>query len=180
MDQWLALNTESNIFEMILDYGAFEYDQDALQTSDNQFKASFYASILGLEFFSQNQGSSLDNYAYNLSLRFFGSSSQSTHLNFLYGQSHSRYDSYGRFSQSYYGFEGDIYLLGFLGLSGRYEKSSKASSQGTSMFFETRNFGGFIELSFIRFYYYKKAQSFKFGNSLLRRDGDVLGLSLFL
>ena len=180
MDQWLALNTESNIFEMILDYGAFEHQEQGREVTDNQFKASFYASILGVEFSSQNQSNQLDNYHYNLTLRFFGSSSQSTHVNFLYGKANTEHDDYGSFSSTFYGFEADLYLLSFLGLSGRYENSSKSSSSDISMHFENRNYGVFVELWLLRIYFQKKSQSYKYSSQLERRDGNVIGVSLYL
>jgi len=187
MDQWLALNTDKNLFEFVFDYQQFTFepivDQVKVEKLSSLYKAKFYITILGFEWQKEHSGYESEYEKYNLSLRFFGTSQQSTHFNFLYGQKNITDQSLGKYESSFYGFDGDIYLFSFLGLSGSFEKLRGEELSGTKLTGESSSYGAFLEVSFLRLYATKRKQKYFYKgllNSNKEKDGTTIGISLFL
>ncbi|MDD0852056.1 hypothetical protein HBN50_03065 [Halobacteriovorax sp. GB3] len=186
MDQWLALNTESNIFEMIVDYQHYEFDDAFLSETKVSDRANLkmFVTLLGLEAEKEWSTSQLKTNHYNLSLRLLGSSQQSTHVNLLWGYKEIETRIYGDYRTQFYGAEGDLYLLSFLGASGRFEKIRQRANTISKVEGEKSRFGGFLEFYFIRLYYHKTIEKYSFdsGTSVTRkeRNGDTFGISLYL
>ncbi len=187
MDQWLALNIEKNIFEVVLDYSKYSFEEgEGSNKKDRQshlYNGKFYITLLGFEWEETHNSSSPDYTKYNLSLRFFGTSQQSTHINFLYGKKSVSSNVMDTFKANFFGFDGDIYLLSFLGTSGSFEKLSQTKLDGTTLTGETSSYGAFIELWFLRIYAEKRKEKYYYSGSKSLRtesEGTTFGVSLYL
>lgn len=187
MDQWLALNTEKNLFEMVLDHRKFTFEPTINSTKiekvSSLYKAKFFITILGFEWEQDHNSYINSTQRYNLSLRFFGTSQQSTHFNFLYGKKKIESDTLSNFEPNFFGFDGDIYLFSFLGASGSFEKLSEESVNGVKLTGESSSYGAFIEIFFLRFYAEKRIEKYFYkgsSNSTVEKDGTTIGVSLYL
>lgn len=189
MDQWLALNTESNLFEFVLDYSKNTFDQNQNGVT-NEFdsdvgKLKMYVTFLGLELEGESNKSEIETRKLNLSARILGSSAQTTHFNLLFGKKWINTKSYDDHAPLFYGIDGNLYLFSFLGLSGSYEKISKDTSKLMHLHGEQTRYGAFLELWFLRFYYEKRKDNLYFNNnstinSKIERDGNALGVAIYL
>lgn len=187
MDQWLALNTDSNLFEAVLDYsqhsfsptiGGVEVDKNA-----SVYNAKFYLTVLGFEWERDHTSYGPEFEKYNISLRLFGTSQQSTHINLLYGVKQTREKDYGHFESQFFGVDGDIYLLSFLGVSGSFEKLSEEDVSGVKLHGESSSYGAFLELFFLRLYIENRKESYFYrGNNRgdFYKEGTALGVAIYL
>lgn len=189
MDQWLALNTESNIFEFVLDYSKFTFDEET-STTEKEYnsdvgKLKMYVTFLGLELEGDQNKSEIETRKLNLSARILGSSAQTTHINLLFGKKWFNTRTYGDHAPLFYGIDGDLYILNFLGLSGSFEKNKKKTTSDYELSAEQSRYGAFLELWFLRFYYEKRFDHFYFKDTAgqsnrVKRDGDAFGIAIYL
>lgn len=187
MDQWLALNTEKNLFEMVLDHRKFNFEPsisgEKVEKVSSLYKGKFYITILGFEWESDYNSYQNKFEKYNLSLRLFGTSQQSTHFNFLYGQKKVNSETLESIEPKFFGFDGDIYLFSFLGASGSFEKLLEEQSNGVKLTGEASSVGGFIEIFFLRFYAEKRIEKYYYrgsSHSTVEKDGTTIGVSIYL
>ena len=187
MDQWLALNTEKNLFEFVFDYQNFSFEPtiggQKIERLAEFYKGKFYITILGFEWEKEHSAYENEYEKYNLSLRVFGTSQQSTHINLLYGQKNITSNDLGKIESQFYGVDGDIYLFSFLGVSGSFEKLLEANESGLVLNGEQSSYGAFIEISFLRFYMTQRKQKYFYtgsSTSNVEKDGTTFGVSLYL
>ncbi len=155
MDQWLALNTKTTLFE-----GRFGGSTGSVkETTDvenkktsNRYEAELLVRMFGLAAETGNLGPHQKFSSAELELMILGSSLQSTSLRGFYGLRKLDWENVGKFDQYYYGGTLTIYLFNFLGVDGRYQSFSKAkdddkvdTASGNSL-----SLGAFLDLSFVR------------------------------
>jgi len=183
MDQWLALNTESNLFEFVLSYDKFNLKQEQSNLksnySDNRYGGKAFFTFLGIEGQSDDTESLFDTTSYNLNLRLLGGSQQSTHLNLHYGIRNVSDHAVNKFSPYFFGIDFELYLLGFLGTNFKYSNTSSDSINSISYHNRTRDIGVFVDLWFIRFYYEKSKNNHFYNGDKIKQDGERIGMALY-
>ncbi|EQC46147.1 hypothetical protein [Bacteriovorax sp. Seq25_V] len=183
MDQWLALNTESNLFEFVLSYDKFNFKQTRDLTSSSStegyFSGKAFFTFLGLEGGVGDSQKLFDTDSYNLNLRLLGGSQQSTHLNLQYGVLNAKDELGNRFSPNFFGVDFELYLLSFLGGNFKYSNSSSESSNSITYHNRKREYGVFIDIWFLRFYYQKSINNHFYNGEKINQNGEKIGMALY-
>ncbi len=166
MDQWLALNSSSNLFEFYLGGNSMHYNLKRYTTSENikiphsgnEGELGIFCSIIGLEgsFAAFNEKGK--SYTGQLSVRLLGRSYQGTHLSIYYGLKgvNLKNDDRDKYSNQYVGGELSLYILPFLGIDGSYkyylEDKFSANSKTKKVDGYYTDVGTFLDMSFLRLY----------------------------
>jgi len=165
MDRWLALHTSSTPFEFRFRGGQDRLDQDkvvdgVVETTTkirNWGKGTVNYSIfgvsLGYEFNEtgneQTVIKSSETMTADLSIRLFGKAMQDTNITGVYGFKSYTGDRTSR--NQYWGGDGTIYLLPFVGVSGSYrEYLNHCGAKDWCYHGHTVEYGGFLDISFFR------------------------------
>lgn len=185
MDQWLSLNTESNFFDFSISYDKFNFKQTSQNSNknynDSNFNAKFFMSFIGFEANIEKLNSNFSSKSYGVDLRLLGSSLQSTHLLLKYGliNTKSTFASNDlEFSSKYFELEGNLYLLGFFGISYKYHDTQKSSKDGSSYDNASTNYGIFLDLWILKFYLEKVNQTHTYDKQKIRDKGEKIGVSI--
>lgn len=191
MDQWLALNTKSPLFELHL-MGLFgdleETSSSSGVTEKNTYRASaeLLVKFLGFSYEQGKLSTSQDFTSYEIQLMILGSSLQSTGLRGFYGLRNLDWSTVDKFKTPYYGGLLTIYLLPFLGIDGRYQIIADKNSENNqwSLASEEIRLGAFLEYSLLRIgaKTFKERQVIKQNGTYsqsLRHEGVLLEASLF-
>ena len=192
MDQWLALNTKKTFFEGNFGFQMIDLkraNQANLQSkvTGTSANASLYFKMLGLDYREVWIDNNASEY-YGLNLILLGSSLQSTNLRLSYGQRQINFEGVGKVKHGLWGPHLDLYLLSFIGVSGKYQKYTSSELKGnpaTELSGEISSVGAFLEFGPIRITGEKRKSlnSFKNGTVLehrLKDEETVYGLQLFL
>lgn len=185
MDQWLSLNTESNFFDLSLSYDKFNFKQTSQNLNknynDSNFNAKFFMSFIGFEANIEKLNSNFSSKSYGVDLRLLGSSLQSTHLLLKYGLINTKSTFTSKdleFSSKYFELEGNLYLLGFFGVSYKYHDTQKSSTGESSYNKASTNYGVFLDLWILKFYLEKVNQTHTFDKQKIRDKGERIGVSI--
>lgn len=185
MDQWLSLNTESNFFDFSFSYDKYNFKQmtgdEFTNYQGHNLNTKFFVSFLGLEATHENSSSAFKSKSYALNLRLLGSSLQSTHLLAKYGvtKTKSDYDEDIRnFSSNFFEIEGNLYLLGFLGISYRFNETKKETMDNISYSKKFKNYGVFLDLWVLKFYIEKVNSTHFYESRKIRDKGERIGVSI--
>lgn len=185
MDQWLSLNTESNFFDFSFSYDKYNFKQissdEEKNYNDSNLNTKFFMSFIGLEANYEKLHSAFSSKSYGLDLRLLGSSLQSTHLLLKYGFINTK-STFGtdnlEFSSKYFEIEGNLYLLGFLGVSYKYHDTKKVSKDEISYAKGSQNYGVFLDLWILKFYLEKVNQTHTYDKEKVRDKGERVGVSI--
>jgi hypothetical protein len=190
MDQWLALNRQTNFFEFNIEGSHTKYELSAGGSVTDQtvdrYSASIFLSIFGLEGGVEKTSEDL-KYTYGqFNVRMFGDSSQSTNLVLGYGM-RKREDTLNNVEvENQYGnVKLQIYIFDFLGIDGSYRKDFRATDQqNTAYEGERAEYGVFLEYEYIRLYGRAfKDTTYKTANGATTqqetRDGVDAGVKFF-
>ncbi len=168
LDQWLALHSSSNLFEMNLRGGGQQYKLKtgvgAAAASTNQngqsYDADFYVSIFNLHGEYEKNNESKESYGGAAGLRLLGKNSQTTSLVARYGWrrlsdllSQEHWDN--QFAEGVL----QLYLINQVGLQGSYRYYfPNTSTQGTKLEGHKIAAGAFFEFLIFRLYgnYYQE------------------------
>ena len=158
MDQWLALHSSPDYPEFAI-WGARNNITDVNQTMTkigNEYGALFYYKIFGIEGKIEEVSPLVHDKSLMLGLRLFGRADQGTHLKILYGvEKVEDYQLNDTANPQVGGVAATLYLLPFLGIDGGYHhywQSTFKSSQ-TELTGESFEYGAFIEVFLLRFYF---------------------------
>ncbi|MCB0351490.1 MAG: hypothetical protein KDD38_09920 [Bdellovibrionales bacterium] len=163
MDHWLAMNRSLGLFEFNIEGGKQKYDLtvggNPLTQEIDRYGASFYWSIFGLEYQLEDSDEGFKRESYQLNLRLLGASSQTTNLTAFYGVRNWTFDNpENEIKNNYAGAKLNIYITSFFGLEGQYKKYFTGNDNSNTEYDSERvEYGGFIDVYFIRFY----GQAFK-------------------
>jgi len=192
MDQWLALNSSKDMFEMAV--GASMANNYALEDGTGTmglkrdlklYDLSFSYSIFGLWLLSDESSQFGNSRDARIFVRLLGSSGQSTGLNLFYAYRSTKIDGVDTFKQGYYGATFTLYLFSFLGLDASLEKYLKQQGETTSYQLEGERtaWGTFIDVGPVRLFGQYFNQSLKLNHATtprnLKRSGTLFGLKLF-
>ncbi|HAZ12224.1 MAG: hypothetical protein A2X86_03215 [Bdellovibrionales bacterium GWA2_49_15] len=191
MDQWLALNSKSTLFEARLggSVGDVEETSDGNPVSKKQvsrYEAEFLIKMLGIGGEIGRLGPHQKFTAGELQLMILGSSLQSTHLRGFYGMRKLEWDGLTNFSGPYYGGHLTLYIFNFFGIDGRYQyfSKTKGTDKTYATYGEALTFGAFLDLSFVRLgakLYKENLRLEQSGNffSAAKNEGTLLTASIF-
>lgn len=137
MDQWLAMHSSHEIFEIVagFDGGNIKLGQaespQVFEYYNGHSHGALYVYFLGIDY----EESKVKNHYWSSelggNLRFLGTSNQTTHINAQYGVRKLSDQRYGKYKQNFVGVRGAFYLLPFLGISSVFRKYlSESSSDG--------------------------------------------------
>lgn len=185
MDQWLSLNTESNLFDFSLSYEKLNFKQTFNQTStnvnDNNLNTKFFVSFIGLEASREFSKSIFENTSYSLNLKLLGSSLQSTNLQVKYGISKIESNFENKklsYNTKFFETEANVYLLGFVGVSYKYNNTFKSIKDSTEYSKKFQNYGVFLDMWIFKFYIEKIHQTHLYDGQKIRDKGEKVGISL--
>lgn len=190
MDEWLAVNRQKKVVELILDGGQINYDTSAGGTEEENkiahYAASFYLSIFGIEGGIENSDEDRESTYGQLNLRLLGQSSQTTSITLGYGAMKTEDKVSDETWTNQYGqVTLQMYLFTFLGFDGTYRNYFGAKDGlKTEYDGERIEYGAFVEFGFVRLYgrsfvdrNYTRTSAGVARNEL--RDGVNFGAKLF-
>jgi hypothetical protein len=193
-DQWLAMNSSSNIFELYIggDHSSYRRSTIAAPNSYNRFKfdsghLGVYVYSFGLETQQQtsNEVTGIEHKETSLMFhwRILGTSTQTTNITLTYGSRELEHSSYGNYKNSFGQASMTLYLFDFLGVEGMYRKYNDDQNDALTNTLEgTREeLTAFIDISFIRLYtkWWEETMKFSTGTSEVYRKGISLGGRLY-
>lgn len=193
MDQWLALNSSSNIFEGYFDYNYSEYGvRDNLGNTKrrtlNSGGAGLFASIVGIEGKYTQSDEKYDDYEAMASLRLFGRADQGSNITVSYGVRFFDYNTEtnnieDNVTSKFWNVRSSLYLISNLGIQGSFRKYStdRTDKRNVKVHGQRVEGGAFIDLSFFRLYgtYFKDYFYSKEAVSKETREGVIGGLRLY-
>jgi len=158
MDQWLAVNRQSQMFELNFEGGQSQYDLTIGGTRTSQdvtrFSGQLWISIFGLQYIKEESDEDWESQSYQFNIRLLGQSTQSTNLTAFYGvrtwdDANPIYDYENQFA----GARLNLYIVSFFGIEGLYRKDLSATdSSQREVEGERTEYGVFFDLSFVRIY----------------------------
>lgn len=193
MDQWLALNSSSSVFEGYFDYNYSEYGKRdnlgsvATNTLDSG-GAGLFASIVGIEGKYTKSNEKYVDYEVMASLRLFGRADQGSNITVSYG---ARYFDYNdeinniddNVSSRFWHFRSSLYLISNLGIQGSFRQYSTDQTDKRKIAVHGQRIegGAFLDLSFLRLYgtYFKDYFYSESNINKEIREGVVGGVRLY-
>ncbi len=159
MDQWLALHSSHQIFELDLGWseGGVKVSRSDEGTQEEYFGRQFYSHLfiyfIGFGYESSFIKKQMREDSALVLLRILGTSKQTTHINLVYGKRNLNVTTYGKFEQEFFGGNGALYILPFLGVKLGFYKylTSSTRPQNFSLTGERFSYSPFLELGPIRF-----------------------------
>jgi hypothetical protein len=189
MDQWLAINKQANFIEFNIQGGQANYDLNVNGTTTKQkvttFSAQLWVSIFGLQYVKADSDEDWESESYQLNVRLFGQSSQTTSLTAFYGMKEwTDLNAANSYDTQFAGGRLNLYLVSFVGLEASYQKNFKASdSLGREIDSYSSDYGIFVDLNFVRLYgkaFYENATITQGGvPQTEKRDGVDAGVQFY-
>jgi hypothetical protein len=160
MDQWLAVNTQRQLFELNLEGGQVEYEVRRGGTKKDQtmqrYSASIYVSIFGIEGGVEDTDEDLKTSYGQFNVRLMGDSSRNTNLVLGYGVRKREDESVIptlEVTNQYGNVKLQLYVFSFFGIDGTYRKDIRANDQQKTQYEgERAEYGAFLEYEFVRIY----------------------------
>lgn len=190
-DQWLAVNTQANLYEFGLNGGQASYEKTVNGVTNkytmNQISASFWFSIFGLEYVRNSSAEDFVSQSGQFNIRLLGQSASSTNLKAFYGVRKTEYKNPdNEITNNYAGADLRLYIFQFFGVTAGYEKSFQAEDNSMTAYEGQRvDYGAFIELGFVRLsgtYFTEDTYVTPSGGSESKqsREGVLTGLQFYL
>ncbi len=192
MDQWLALNSSANIFEVILDGQIGRYSHAFQENNTSASKdeevlgggLSIFASIFGINAHFEATDEIYTQYSFSGSLRLFGRAQQSTNITLHYGMRQRDFDGEDIFQNQFWGASMDFNLFHNFGFEGQYRQYLESSSEEKDIKGKgyDYHYGAFFDLLFIRLYgNFFREEFITYNGERMReqRKGVRAGLKLF-
>lgn len=159
MDQWLAVNTQANLFEVNIEGGQslYEFSRSGNLLEDkrvDRYSAQIWVSIFGLQYTHEESDEGWEANSGQLNVRVFGKSTQTTNMTLHYGvRQWEDQNSNNEYSNQYGGANLNIYIVSFFGIEGGYRKYFTAEDKtNRKIEGEKTEYGAFIDVSFVRLY----------------------------
>lgn len=155
-DQWLALNTQANLYEFNISGGRSSYDSkvNGVTTKEtlSNLSATFWVSIFGLEYRRATSSEDFVTQSGQFNVRLLGQSPYSTNLTANYGIRKTDYENpSNELTNNFAGADMRLYLVKNFGLTAGYEKSFEGEDKGNTAYEGERiDYGAFIEILFFR------------------------------
>jgi hypothetical protein len=193
-DQWLALHTSSNWFDLSLSGQQTQFEVKttpangtATTTKDGGqlYEADMYISIFNLNGEMEKRGDDYESYAGAAGIRLFGTSNQTTNLVVRYGlQETKNKKTAEHWDNQYAEAQLQLYVIEFFGLQGKYRHFfPDTSKQGNKVSGHKVTAGAFIEYGMLRIFadYFQEPMETSANGSTSKRDrtGMQYGLRLF-
>lgn len=192
-DQWLALNSSANWFDLTLSGAHNEFklkSTDASGTVTNSktkgqsYQLDAYFSIFNLYGEYEVNNDQKESYAGAAGLRLFGTSSQTTNLVVRYGLRSLTSSANEKWQNQFAEAQLQLYLLKQFGLQGKYRHYFPDDSNlGNRLEGHRLTAGAFIELLIFRIYgdYYQEPMERSSSGAVTKeqRDGMEYGVRLF-
>jgi hypothetical protein len=171
-DQWLALHSSSQWFELVLSGAAESYTSSAAL-----YRADAFVSILGLGAEFEKSDGRFESSAASLGLRLLGTSTQTTSLVARYGWRRlGDYVNHDRWNDQFVEGLLQIYIFRFFGLTGDYRYYfPETSDLGTRLSDQRTSAGAFIEVSIFRVFGEYFWEPLHRDTVLESRDGFIFG-----
>lgn len=189
MDEWLSLNSSSDIFELYGGGAGGSLKEEENYLGNNfpkrdlsAWHAGFSLWIFGAEYKVEDwEDGAKDEHFHGL-LRILGNSAQSSHIQLFYGQRKLKNSHLGGIEQNYFGGAIHLYLVSSLGGYWKYQKFDNADLPSLAISVESKRstLGAFLDIWGLRLY----AEFFneKFENSqgaiVSKIDGSLFGTTL--
>jgi hypothetical protein len=157
-DQWLAVNTQSQLIEYGFEYGRNSYEVTINgQRNDRVIErasAQFWVSIFGIQYTREDSDEEWLSQSGQLNVRLLGQSSRSTNLTAFYGvRDWKDKVGDGDYQNQFAGGRLNLYLVSFLGIEGQYRKDFSAQDNSNRDYESERSeYGAFIDLDILRLY----------------------------
>lgn len=158
MDQWLAVNKQTNFLEFNIEGGQSNYDLTVGSTVTKQkvttMSAQLWVSIFGLQYTKQDSDEDWEAESYQLNIRLLGQSSRTTSLTAFYGQrDHKDIANNIKYDNAFGGAKLNLYIVSVFGIEGSYRKDLAATDNtGREIEGERSDYGVFLDLNFVRIY----------------------------
>jgi hypothetical protein len=193
-DQWLALHSSSNWFDLSLSGQQTSFDvktTDAAGTitktkdAGQIYEVDMYLSIFNLNGEYEKRGDDIESYAGAVGLRLLGTSAQTTNLVLRYGLQETKNTKIkehwdNQFAEA----QLQLYIIEEFGLEGKYRYFfPDTNGQGHKLSGHKVTAGAFAELGILRIYadYFQEPTEISNNGSISRQDrtGFQYGLKLF-
>jgi hypothetical protein len=193
-DQWLALHSSSNWFDLALSGQQTSFDvktTDASGTATTTkdggqiYEADMYLSIFNLNGEYEKRGDDMESYAGAVGLRLLGTSAQTTNLVVRYGlQETKNTRTKEHWDNQYAEAQIQLYVIEEFGLEGKYRYFfPDTNGQGHKLSGHKATAGAFAELGILRIYadYFQEPTEISSNGSTSKQDraGFQYGLKLY-